>query len=204
MSVMHVKASPPISHLQFTRLPAIAEVWFEIAQLKHLFRQGWLRVGVPRDRCESVAEHSFGVALLSLFIAETHFAGRADANRVLRIALLHDVGEARVGDLTPHDPTTSDDKHMLERDAVRDILGKLPRGADYFAYWEEYERGESLEAKIVKQADRLEMALQATAYEHSLGMNLEEFYASARKAMESPEFRELLHGVENARPVPSN
>lgn len=197
---MHVKAPPPNSYLEGKRTPAIAEVWFKIAQLKHLFRQGWLRVGVPRDRCESIAEHSFGVALLSLFIAETHFAGRADANRVLRIAILHDVGEARVGDLTPHDPTTPDDKHERERNAVREILGKLPHGGDYLSCWEEYEHGESLEAKIVKQADRLEMALQATVYEHGLGLNLDEFYASAWKAMESPEFRALLDGIEEARP----
>lgn len=196
---MHVKGPPPTSHLAGPEaLPAVAQVWFELAQLKQLFRQGWLRVGVPRERCESVAEHSFGVALLSLFIAESYFP-EADANRVMRIALLHDLGEARVGDLTPTHGVSKEEKHERERAAVREILGRLPRAEAYLAAWDEYERGESLEAKIVKQADRLEMALQATVYEHDGFGNLEEFFASARAAMKTETFAALLREIERAR-----
>ncbi len=48
----------------------LIQAYFELNHLKQLYRQGWLRVGIPPERCESVAEHSLGVALLCLFIAD--------------------------------------------------------------------------------------------------------------------------------------
>src|SRR5262249_12679246 len=69
---MHTKADPP-------RLPegdrpasAILSAYFEWNHLKQLYRQGWLRRGVPPARCESVAEHSFGVALLAMLLSQSH------------------------------------------------------------------------------------------------------------------------------------
>lgn len=197
---MHTKAPPPIALLGGRRALPIVEVWFELAQLKHLFRQGWLRVGIPEARCETVAEHSFGVALLALFIAETWFP-EADASRVLRIAVLHDLGEAYAGDITPHDRIDRAEKHDLERHAIERIFEKLPNGEDYIDLWDEYEHSETLEAKIVKQADRLEMALQATLYELEGGYALGDFFESARKVLEAPELKTLLTEIESLRPT---
>ncbi|HYO58827.1 HD domain-containing protein [Archangium sp.] len=63
---MQTKAAPPIALLQGRSTLALIEAYFELNHLKQLYRQGWLRVGLARERCESVAEHSFGVALLCL------------------------------------------------------------------------------------------------------------------------------------------
>jgi putative hydrolase of HD superfamily len=196
---MQTKAAPPIQHLNGKRTLPLIQAYFEFNQLKQLYRQGWLRVGVARERCESVAEHSLGVALLCLFIADTYFP-EADASKVVRIAMLHDLGEARVGDLTPHDGVGAEDKHARERRAVEEILGGLPRGAEYVALWEEYERGASFEARLVKQVDRLEMGLQALVYEHQGMGDLSEFFASAQKALEAPELRAVLAELEALRP----
>ncbi|XXF77141.1 HD domain-containing protein [Myxococcaceae bacterium GXIMD 01537] len=196
---MQTKAAPPIGLLQDRRTLPLVTLYFEFNQLKQLYRQGWLRVGVPRERCESVAEHSFGVALLCLFLADTYFP-EADAAKVVRLALLHDLGEARVGDLTPHDGVAVEDKHARERRAVEQLLGGLPRGAEYVALWEEYERGGSFEARLVRQVDRLEMGLQALVYEHQGFGDLSQFFQSVERALEAPPLRAVLAELEALRP----
>ena len=196
---MQTKAAPPISHLQGRRTLPLIEAYFELNHLKQLYRQGWLRVGLARERCESVAEHSFGMALLCLFLADSYFP-EADASKVVRIALLHDLGEAYAGDFTPHDTVSKEEKHRLEQQAVERILTKLPRGAEYLALWREYEEGTSFEARLVRQVDRLEMGLQATIYEHQGAGDLSQFFASVHKALETPELKAVLAELEKLRP----
>lgn len=55
---------------------ALVQAYRHANQLKRLYRQGWLQHGVPPERCESVAAHTFGVALLALWIAPQYY--RAD------------------------------------------------------------------------------------------------------------------------------
>lgn len=196
---MKTKAPPPVSHLDGKSTHPLIRAWFEMAQLKQLYRQGWLRVGVPEAQCESVAEHSLGVAFLTLLLADQLIEG-VDAPRALRMALLHDLGEARVGDLTPHHGVSPEEKHQRERAAVREILGGLPRGDEYVALLDDYDRGESAEAKLVRQLDRLEMALQACAYEHQTGIDLGQFFDSARKVFEHPAVTQTAEELERLRP----
>ncbi|WP_434385978.1 HD domain-containing protein [Melittangium boletus] len=196
---MHTKAAPSRALLQGRGVSPLIEAYLELHHLKHLFRQGWLRVGIPRETCESVAEHSYFVAMLCLFLADGHFP-EADATKLVRMALLHDVGEARAGDITPHDGVSREEKLRREREAVEHLFAPLPRGADYLALWEEYERGTSLEARLVRQVDRLEMGLQATVYEHQGAGDLSQFFASVRRALEAPEFQALLAELETLRP----
>ncbi|MFP2905564.1 HD domain-containing protein [Pyxidicoccus sp. 3LFB2] len=119
---------------------------------------------------------------------------------MVRIALLHDLGEAYAGDITPHDGVDREAKHALERRAVETLLGKLPRGAEYLALWDEYEHGTSFEARLVRQLDRLEMGLQACVYEHQGMGDLSQFFASVEKALEAPELRAVLAELEALRP----
>ncbi|WP_163989120.1 HD domain-containing protein [Pyxidicoccus caerfyrddinensis] len=197
---MKTKAAPPLALLQGRKTLPLIEAYFELNHLKQLFRQGWLRVGIPPERCESVAEHSLFVALLGLFVADGFFP-EADASKVVRIALLHDLGEAYAGDITPHDGVDKKAKHALERRAVETIFGKLPRAAEYLALWDEYEHGTSFEARLVRQLDRLEMGLQACVYEHQGMGDLSQFYASVEKALEAPELRAVLAELEALRPA---
>lgn len=194
---MHIKAPPP-----HTSLPAGASwmltAYYEFNQLKHLYRQGWLRHNVPFERCESVAEHSLGVAFLTLFWLEARPG--LDAHKLLLMALLHDFGEVYAGDVTPHDPVTPTDKQARELESVRRVLGKLPNGAFYVAVWEEFEQGESAEAQLVRQLDKLEMALQGSVYEHQGLLNPADFYATAATVIADPELRALLQEIQGLKP----
>lgn len=177
----------------------LVELYFTAVHLKQLFRQGWLRAGVPEARCESVAEHSFMVALLSLLVAEDRYPD-LDAARVVKMALLHDLAEALAGDITLHDGVPREEKVRRERDAMGAILRGLPGEEGLLATWEEYESGATREARLVRQIDRLEMALQGCVYEHQLGLDLGQFFESARGAMIEAEVSEILDEVEAARP----
>nr|MBC8271481.1 HD domain-containing protein [Gammaproteobacteria bacterium] len=65
---MITKAENPLDSLADVELSAISKAYFEIAHLKHMFRQGWLKREISQSICESVAEHSFGVAMLCLLL----------------------------------------------------------------------------------------------------------------------------------------
>lgn len=196
---MDTKDSIPVAQLSAAHpLSPIIEAYFEFNHLKQLYRQGWLQRGVPHARCESVAEHTFGVAVLALFLSAAHLPD-LDVSKVLRMALLHDFGEIYVGDITPADGMDREVKRRLEQQAVQQVLHKLPRGADYIALWEEYERGASHEAQFVRQMDRLEMALQASVYEHQGLADLSEFFTSVERALSDPSLQAILHELTAVR-----
>ena len=85
-----------------------------VDRLKHLDRAGWVLAG--HDAPESVAAHSWGMAVRCL----QHCPDDLDLATVLSMALVHDLAEAVVGDITPHDGVDKAEKHAKER-AVRRI-----------------------------------------------------------------------------------
>lgn len=188
---MQVKAEPPVHLLGNQAVAGFIRAYFEFNQLKQLYRQGWLRRGVPPERCESVAEHCFSVELLAMLLADAHYP-QLDMLRVLRLALLHDIGEIHAGDITPADGMDSAEKHRLESASVEQVLGGLPNGIAYLELWREYEDGSSMEARFVKQIDRLEMGLQAGVYQLQGIVDSEEFLKSAEQAQEQPELLSIM------------
>jgi len=143
---------------------------------------GWLLRGI-RD-VESVAAHSFGVAFIAMLLADrARMRGRqVDIEKVLRMALLHDLSEARTGDL----PSTikkyfepSGIKAADER-VVKEMLMELGElGDSYLELWQAYEDRTSLESRLVKAADKLDLLMQAREYEKGGAATLQEFWESA-------------------------
>ena len=195
---MRVKASLPLALFAGEQLSPIVEAYLEFCHLKQLYRQGWLRRGVSEQLCESVAEHSLGVAVLALFVLDGCLLD-LDRDKVLRMALLHDFGEIYAGDLTPSDGVPSAEKRRREAEAVARVLAKLPNGTEHIALWHEYEAGLSGEAQFVRQVDRLEMGMQAAIYERQEEVDLSEFYESVREALSVSEMRSTLRELEALR-----
>lgn len=189
------KAKIPVELLDTSKSTPLIEAWFEIVHLKQLFRQGWLKRGMKAADCETVAEHSFGNALLCLMLLGQH--PELDALKVLKLALLHDIGEAYVGDITPHDNVERADKIRMETEAVVKILGKLPNGDDLIRDWHEYEAQQTPEAQFVKQIDRLELAFQAAVYEVQGKVVAREFRESAARHVTSDVLRAELAAIDN-------
>jgi len=192
---MQTKAPNPISLLEESNTHPVIAAYFEISHLKQLYRQGWLQRGIPQEQCESVAEHSFGVAVLALMLAEV-INPDLDPLKVFRMALIHDFGEIYAGDFTPGDKIPPGKKYHLERESISQVFGKLPRGDEYIQLWDEFEAGGTPEAQFIQQIDKLEMVLQASVYEHQGWDNLNEFFDCSRHRITSPEIKVLLESLK--------
>ena len=196
---METKRAQAIRKLDGKDVLPIVRVFFEFNHLKSLYRQGWLRAGIPKAHCETVAEHSLGVALLALFLADAYFP-KLDKGKLVRMGLLHDFGEIYAGDIVPGKMSLTD-KHELEKQSVERVFSQLPNGADYLAVWEEFERGETAEAQFLKEIDRLEMGLQASVYEQEGFCDLSVFFESTDRALTTPELRQIFESLMALRRV---
>ncbi|HUX40550.1 MAG TPA: HD domain-containing protein [Rectinemataceae bacterium] len=191
---MRVKGPGP-DELVFPREggdPALG-VWMRATRLKRLFRQGWLKRGIEEAACESVADHSFGVALLALLLAPSQPGVLRE--RAVLMALVHELGEAYAGDITPVDGVSKEEKARLERDSILRVLEGSPEAAFVLELWEEYEATATPTARFVKELDRLEMGLEASVHEAGGSAAMGEFHDSARRALVTPNLRAMLEAA---------
>ncbi|MEN3048256.1 MAG: HD domain-containing protein [Candidatus Caldarchaeales archaeon] len=163
--------------------------------LKSTERRGWRLRGVKDP--ESVADHSLALAVLSLAVAA---ARGLDPGKAAVIAVLHDIAEAYTGDLTPEEKDLMGDEKLSEIEdgalekmlegappAVRELVKEAVR---------EYRSGSSPEAMLVRDLDKLEMALTAHEYRDQLGPEgVMEFLDSAARSVCDGEVSELIGGL---------
>jgi putative hydrolase of HD superfamily len=173
--------------------PVLAS-YYRLMRLKRLYRQGWLKRGLPAELCESVAEHSFGTALLALLVLGKG-AGGVDGTRAALLALVHELGESYAGDITPVDGVSREDKLALERAAILRALEGHPDVGWFLGLWEEFESGSSPEARFVRELDRLEMGLQAALHDAEGQGGMPEFFESARRSVRDPRLSALLEAA---------
>ncbi len=125
----------------------------EVDRLKGIGRQSYVLGG---ERKENSAEHSWHVALMALVLAE-YAPPEVDLARVVRMLLVHDLVEIDAGDAYFYDAAANEAKPDREQAAAERIFGLLPsdQAADLRAAWEEFEIGETSEARFAKGMDRL-------------------------------------------------
>ena len=145
-------------------------------QLKRTVRTGWVQRGIPNP--EDVAAHSFGVVYTALILCQI-IDEPLDQEKVLAMATLHDLPEGLTTDIpTPawrYLPTGV--KTDVERGAMQEILDDVPFAPQLMALWEELHANETGEAKLVHDADKIDMFLQATIYAQQFGnTHLAEFW----------------------------
>ncbi len=133
---------------------AVANFFFEVGMLSKTPRSGFHFLGTGD---QSVAEHINRVAFIAYAMARMD--GEVDELKVLKMALFHDISETRISDLNHiHQKYVERREHS----ALKDISNSIPFGDDVFGTLTEYEKRESREAIMVKDADTLEwiMALK--------------------------------------------
>ncbi len=141
----------------------LTNLYKAINSLKNMPRQGWVIEGVPKAFAEDVAQHSYEVTLTSLIISlDLKEKGYSiDLERVLAMALLHDLPEAFIGDIIKYmQKYIGKAKETAEIDALKEFIN-----IDYIVnIHKEYIKEESLESIIVKISDLVATAVQATRY----------------------------------------
>jgi putative hydrolase of HD superfamily len=158
--------------------PDLLELLLHGNQLKRTARTGWAQRGIANP--EDVAAHSYGVAFTALALAEL-VAPRPDLAAVLVMALLHDLPEGLTSDI----PTPAwrylprSEKKGAERRALEDIVAGAPFAPGFLRWWDELVANETVEARLVHDADKLDQVLQAFVYERQTGnRQLAEFWTN--------------------------
>lgn len=130
----------------------IVDFLFELGMLKRTPRSGWQYLGTGN---ESVADHVFRTAMISYTLA--HLDPSIDMSKVLRLALVHDLAEARTGDLN-----YMNQKYVVaDEDAAIDaMVENLPFADEIRELHDEYQKQETPESVLVRDADQLEMLLE--------------------------------------------
>ena len=146
--------------------------------LKTTKRTGWIMRGVQNP--ESIADHMYRMSLMAMI---SSFSTSLDTDRCIKLALIHDLAESKVGDITPHCGVSDKEKYDLELGTMQHIsemLGPLLGGDEILSLWKEYEEGTTEEARLLKDLDKIEMILQAQEYEEEgcHEKSLDQFFSS--------------------------
>ncbi|WP_058826639.1 HD family hydrolase [Haloferax sp. Q22] len=180
--------------------------WFD---LKDELRTGWVLRNI--DSPESVAAHTWGTASLCLLYAEQE---EIDRQKAVTMALIHDLGEARTGDIATRaeegrQTTPTSEKEAAERSAVTDLVGPF-NDSELLALWEEYEARDTPTAQFVKDMDLIDNCLQALKYERQTRYdeaeandhfaefeNLDEFFATAAPRLRTAFGQNLFEQIKS-------
>jgi putative hydrolase of HD superfamily len=127
----------------------------EAEQLKQELRHSWTSKG----RQESVAEHCWRLSVM-LIICAPYLSLKIDLLKALKMALFHDLGEARIGDKHYLDINDYENRFSMEKKAVDSLSKILEEGLSIFELWNEFENKNSNEAKVVYFLDKLEACIQ--------------------------------------------
>lgn len=133
----------------------------EIDKIKYIQRKTKL---FHSDRPENDAEHSWHLAMMTIVLAE-HSDVPVDVLKVLKMVLIHDIVEIDAGDTFIYDTQKNHNNTENELIAAKRIFGLLPdeQANELIAIWQEFEAGETPEARFAKAMDRIEPLLQNTS-----------------------------------------
>ncbi|KAJ2881334.1 hypothetical protein IWW38_005812 [Coemansia aciculifera] len=167
-----------------------------VSQLKRTKRTGWVNSGIKEP--ESIADHMHRMGIMAMLIDDASL----DQAKCVKMAIVHDLAEALVGDITPFDGVTKEKKRELERSAMQqivDTLGGSVQAKEIEALWLEYEDDLTAEAHLVHDLDKCEMIQQALEYEESDKKQLDSFFESTRGIFRHPQVQAWVDEIYRRR-----
>ena len=163
----------------------------KVLELKNIPRQGW-KNKLDMNNVESVADHSYSTAMMSMVLSDLE---GLDTEKIIKMALLHDLAESVIGDVTP-DEIKGERKISIENKAMIQILENLPSNVaeQYIILWDDFQKNSSKEANLLHEIDKLEMAFQAKFYldEGISKEKLRSFFKTANNEIRNKQLRDIL------------
>lgn len=176
-----------------------------LERLKTTKREGWRRFSIGNG--ESISDHMYRMSIMTM-LAPPSLSSKINIPHCTKMALIHDMAEALVGDITPVDVhITKEEKSRRETEVIeyiaKTLLGRVyggVAGQDVQKIFQEYEDNVTLEAKFVHDIDKMELLLQTVEYERSHGgrVDLSEF-CHVLKRISLPEVKEWAEVVMEER-----
>ena len=163
----------------------------KVLELKNIPRQGW-KDKLDMNNVESVADHSYSTAIMSMVLSDLE---GFDTEKIIKMALLHDLAESIVGDMTP-DKINDKRKINRENKAMKQILENLPSNLsqEYIVLWDDFQKNSSKEANFLHEIDKLEMAFQAKFYldKGISKAKLRSFFETSNNEIKNKQLRNIL------------
>ncbi len=192
---------------QELKIEKLLKFYLLATELKDKIRQGWKVWNINRERVESVAEHIYGTCILAISI-DSEFKLDIDLYKVIVMIVLHEIEEVKIGDLTPFDKVTKEEKRKLGKQAVEEVLNTIDKKAQYIELIDEFENMQTKESIFAKMCDKLEADIQSKIYceENCIDINNK---ANAH-LLEDKRIKRLLENgektvsdlfIENDRPI---
>ena len=166
----------------------------KVLELKNIPRQGW-KNKLDMNNVESVADHSYSTAMMSMVLSDLE---GLNTEKIIKMALLHDLAESVIGDVTP-DEIKDERKISMENKAMIRILENLPSNVSqhYIILWDDFQKNSSKEANLLHEIDKLEMAFQAKFYldEGISKEKLRSFFKTANNEIKNKQLRNILSNI---------
>lgn len=156
-------------------------------KLKEIKRTGW-KTKLHLDDGESVAEHTLGMIVFALLFSDFNNYSLNRTIKIIKMILIHDLGESVIGDYAPKSIEFAKKKH-LENIAINAIIAKIPWNAiksDYYRLWKEFDENKTETSKMIHLIDKLEMAIQA------------KYYLDNRKGIKKEDIRPFLESASSS------
>src|SRR5574337_165969 len=150
--------------MNLKELKKILKFFLTLQWAKELPRQGFIALGFKRNESDSVAAHSFTTALLAYFLAKQlkKEGQKIDPDKVLKMGLVHDIGETIVGDVGTFVKGMAGGVFKdIEEEGVKALVSGLDSEKEITDLVGEYNERKTIEARVVKVADNLDALAQA-------------------------------------------
>ena len=199
----------------------LVNFFHQVGKLKEIKRTGWVIRGIKNS--ESIADHIFRTSLMAWILGSEK--NGLNIERVMKMALIHDLCEIYSGDITPYDSILpkskkerekilktwprfsleerkklAEQKFKKEKKGLEKLIEDLPNKLkkEVMGLWMDYENGSTIEGRFFKQADRLENLLQATEYwKKNKSLSQTSWWDQVRELIDDPVLLKFIEEMDN-------
>lgn len=177
-------------------MPEIIDFFEPVEKIKRKEREGW-KLAKFKPVIETIGSHSFGAALLGWLLAKKE---KLNEEKVVKLLLVHDLVMAYMQDVTPRDKNY-ERKSEIENSKIAKLLEKIPKEMrkEVETLITEYQKQETEESLLAREADKLDTLLQSLFYSKKKGKNevFQEFFDHYKKFFRSKSGKKIIKQLES-------